>query len=702
MKQLYIFLFTILFSFAANSQVIYIDPGHGYGTSTSDNPDGRTTTEIESALAVGLKVRTLLQNSCPSVIVHMSRTTNVNGWSNVSARALQAQNWNADRLLSIHCNADGDATNDAAATSTANGTESFYGTDPELTANAESAAINTAYATKVQAEVALKAAVTSRNSGVPFNRNNLGIFGRSTTACLNEMGFVDNASNKAKLLSETGRDNYALGFFTALKSNLNMTCNGTVAAPGTFSLTVTPACTSTVSQVNLSWTASTNATSYDVYRNGILWDTNVTVTTYVNTTNVVAGTIYTYSVKAKNTGTTQVTNSNGTLSVTALNCATPGTFTLTATPQCATTTSRVNLSWTDSANATSYDIYRNGILWDTNITTTSYINTTNVVAGTTYTYSVKAKNSTATQTANSNGTLSVTAINCATPGSFTLTVTSECSASATSQNRLNWTASANATAYDVYRNGVLYQADVIGNQYINSYLITGGTVYTYSVKAKNTIGQTTNSNGTLSVTATSCIPGTFTLSTIADCATTTSRINLTWTTSAGATAYDIYRNGNLYASDVTGNQFLNTYLITAGLTYTFSMVAKNSVGTMANSNGTRTVTAISCLLAGTNTPVTAISKNDELISNNIFVKNEISVYPNPTEGEFFLNIDNVLNKALDITIFSLTGQSVYTKNFNSSEEVINQGININHLPSGIYLIKISVDGKEYNKKIIKK
>jgi N-acetylmuramoyl-L-alanine amidase len=692
MKQLYLFLFTIIISLVANSQVIVIDPGHGYGATISDNPDGRTATEIETALEVGLRTKTLLTNNCASVVVHMTRTTNVNGWISVDQRALMAQNWNADRLLSMHGNAGGGT-----------GTETFYSTATGLVANTESAAVQLAYATKVQNEMVLNGDWLSRrvSTDISFLGYNLGVLKRSTTGCLNEIGFVDSTTDAPKLLSSTWRDKFALAYFNALKSNLNMTCNGTTPVPGSFSLTVTPVCNTTTSQVNLSWTASANATSYDIYRNGILWDTNVTATNYVNTTNVVAGTTYTYSVKAKNAGTTQVVNSNGTISATALNCATPGSFTLTVAPECATTTSRVNLSWTASANATSYDIYRNGILWDTNITTTSYINTTNVVTGTTYTYSVKAKNTTSTQVANSNGILSVTAINCATPGAFTLTITSECSASATSQNRLNWTVSANATAYDIYRNGTLYQADVTGNQYINSYLITAGTVYTYSVKAKNAIGQTTNSNGTLSLTAIGCSPGAFTLSAIADCATTTSRINLTWTTSAGATAYDIYRNGNLYASDVTGNQFLNTYLIIAGSTYTFSMVAKNSVGTITNSNGTRSVTAISCLVAGANTPIAAISKNEELVNNNIFVKNEISVYPNPTEAELFLNIDNVLDKTLEITVFSLTGQMVYTKNFKSSEETFNQGININHLPSGIYLIKINIDGKEYNKKVVK-
>ncbi|MET0760312.1 MAG: T9SS type A sorting domain-containing protein, partial [Flavobacterium sp.] len=275
------------------------------------------------------------------------------------------------------------------------------------------------------------------------------------------------------------------------------------------------------------------------------------------------------------------------------------------------------------------------------------------------------------------------------PGAFTLTLTPECNASATSQIKLTWTASANATSYDIYRNGALYASDIVGTQFLNTYLITGGTTYTYSVKAKNNIGQTANSNGTLSVTAISCPPGAFTLTATPDCASTTSRINLTWTVSAGATTYDIYRNGNLYASDVTGTQFLNTYLITAGSTYTFSMVAKNSAGTIANSNGTVSVTAISCIGA-------------RIINETETYKNEIAIYPNPSNGDFYLNIDNALNKVLDITIFNINGQNVFASKSTSSDETYNNHIDIKHLPSGIYLIKIVVDGKEYNKRIIKK
>ncbi len=613
MKKILTLSILFLFSLIGNSQTIYLDAGHGY-TSTGGNPDGRTSTEINTNLAVAIRVQNLLNNSCGNVNVIMSRTESGSKkwWTSVSTRALEAQNYGADRLLSFHCNADGDATNDANATSTARGTETYYGTDPELTANTASATVHKNYATKVQAEVAGRASQYSRNGGVPFNRNNLGIFGRSTTACLNEMGFVDNAAEKEKLLSATGRDNFALGFFNALKSNLAMTCSGTVVAPGTFTLTATPECNGTTTQVKLIWTTSVGATAYDVYRNGSLWFSNA-ASPYINTTNVAAGTTYTYTVKAKNASTTQTSNSNGVQSVVAKNCSTPtpGTFTLTATPLC--------------------------------------------IDG-------------------------------------------------TSQNKLTWTASANATAYDIYRNNVLYYENVTGTTWTNSYAITAGTTYTYSVKAKNsTSTQTTNSNGTQTIKAVACVPGAFNITVTPDCSGTASRMNITWTTSANATAYDIYRNGNAtpYAQDITGNQFLNTWGITAGSTYTFRVVAKNNLGTTNNSNGTISKVAINCASGIANNDFTPISKNDELVANKIFISNEINIYPNPTNGEFFLKIDNTLDRIVAIDVFNLTGQNVYSKTSNSVEEAINENINIKELPTGIYIVKIAVDGKEYNKKIVK-
>ena len=658
----------VLFSVNVQSQIIVIDPGHGYGATTSDNPDGRTAIEIETSLEVGLRTRTLIQNSCIWT-VQMTRTTNLNSWISVTQRGQMSNNWNADRLLSIHCNAGGGT-----------GTETFYCTQDDTNTPPD-----VAFAQKIQTNMVSGGSWNNRRcvEDNSFLAYHLGVLRYSAaTGCLNEIGFVDTAADAAKLTSSTWRDAFALSYFNALKSDLNLTC-ATTPAPGAFTLTVTPECNTTTSRIALSWTASANATSYDIYKNGALWDSNITTTTYTNTSGVVAGTTYTYSVKAKNAGTIQTTNSNGTVSATALNCAAPGAFTITVTPECSGTgTPRNKLTWTASANATGYNVYRNGVLYASSLTGTTYTNTA-VTSGTSYSYYVVAKNTTTTQTTNSNGTQTVVALNCAAPGAFTISATAECSGT-TSRVNLSWTTSANATSYDVYRNGNLYASDVTGTQFLNTF-VTVGTAYTYSMIAKNNIGTVANSNGTLSATAIMCAPGTFTATATPTCSGTTSAINVTWTASANATSYDIYRNGNLYASDITGTSFLNTYLINAGTTYTYYVKAKNSAGTLNNSNGTLSVTATNCSSA-------KVSENKEI--KEVIT---LSFYPNPTDGILNLEINKTEVQNIHYLIMDINGRMIKEANLETERT-----INLSQLPAATYFVRVVVDGQEFVKQIIKK
>ncbi len=73
----------------------------------------------------------------------------------------------------------------------------------------------------------------------------------------------------------------------------------------------------------------------------------------------------------------------------------PGSFTLSGNAYCNTTppvAPAVNLTWGAASGATSYDLYRNGWLYSSGITITSFDNNANVTAGQTYTYYVIAKN----------------------------------------------------------------------------------------------------------------------------------------------------------------------------------------------------------------------------------------------------------------------------------------------------------------------
>lgn len=81
------------------------------------------------------------------------------------------------------------------------------------------------------------------------------------------------------------------------------------------------------------------------------------------------------------------------------------------------------------------------------------------------------------------------------------------------------------------------------------------------------------------------------------------------------------------------------------------------------------------------------------IINEEFEKNNIEIYPNPTNGLLKIHSEIIYTK-LEISVFNITGQKIFTVN-NQTE------IDISHLTKGIYLIKVKMDGTIKTKRIIK-
>ena len=201
----------IAFTLFTQAQVVVIDPGHGYD-SNGNNVDGRTTTEIYTALSAGLKLRDLINGNNCGWTVHMTRTTNGNGgWSSVSQRAAMSNSWNATRFISIHCNAGGGT-----------GTETFY-----CNQSASNTADDNAFANTIQDDMVYHGQWNDRrcvedNSYLPYH---LGVLRTNNApACLSEIGFVD-SGDETKLLSDYWRDKFALAYYTSLQDELG-TCSG--------------------------------------------------------------------------------------------------------------------------------------------------------------------------------------------------------------------------------------------------------------------------------------------------------------------------------------------------------------------------------------------------------------------------------------------------------------------------------------------
>jgi hypothetical protein len=143
---------------------------------------------------------------------------------------------------------------------------------------------------------------------------------------------------------------------------------------------------------------------------------------------------------------------------------------------------RVTLSWTASTNTTSYNILRSTTsggeqVIQSGITSTTYSDTT-VTNGTTYYYEVQAVNG--SQTSNPSTEISIT------PQSAPIGPTNVVATAGNNNVVLTWTASTNATSYNIYRSQSPGQGPFLASSSTTSYTDTtaqDGQTYYYVITA---------------------------------------------------------------------------------------------------------------------------------------------------------------------------------------------------------------------------
>src|SRR4051812_30278506 len=114
---------------------------------------------------------------------------------------------------------------------------------------------------------------------------------------------------------------------------LTVAASSALAAPGAFTLAASADCNGTSPRISLTWTASSGATSYAVYRNNASIATLPSQTTAYTDSQPISGS-FTYFIRATDGSAT--TDSNSQL-VSVPNCVpAPGAFTLTGSEFCNT------------------------------------------------------------------------------------------------------------------------------------------------------------------------------------------------------------------------------------------------------------------------------------------------------------------------------------------------------------------------------
>ena len=297
---------------------------------------------------------------------------------------------------------------------------------------------------------------------------------------------------------------------------------------------------STRTGVKVTWGAVANATEYKVYRKTYnastkKWDknwTNIGKTTsavleYVDGKTEL-GTKYKYLVKAVNGSTTK--NSKASAEI---------TFKISPTPTAYLKTNGIKVKWATVVSADEYRIYRSEYnastkKWSsfkkvkTAGATTKAWTDTKTKSGTKYKYCIKAVNGkVACDKAVSNSL-------------YFLTQTKAKVVKATTGVKVSWSAVKGASSYKVYRselkNGVwssfAYIGKAVNTTSYTDTTVTSGVEYKYKVKAtKGSQGQTSPETAVilyLAAPKVTAVKG-------------TDGINVTWTESAGATEYVVYR-----------------------------------------------------------------------------------------------------------------------------------------------------------------
>jgi chitodextrinase len=240
------------------------------------------------------------------------------------------------------------------------------------------------------------------------------------------------------------------------------------------------------SQINLSWTASTDAvgvTGYNVYRGGAFLK-KVTSGTFTSDTGLGTDTQYCYQVSAIDAAGNESTKSTET-------CATTGSssdVTLPSTPTnlaaTADSSSQINLSWTASTDAvgvTGYNVYR-GVVFLKKVTGTS-TSDTDLSPDTQYCYQVSAIDAAGNESSKSTE-------KCATTGSSadveapTAPVLLSATIVSSSQAELAWSTSSDNVGVLGYK--VYSGAELVGNIDDTSATVNGlvsDTQYCFQVSA---------------------------------------------------------------------------------------------------------------------------------------------------------------------------------------------------------------------------
>ena len=97
---------------------------------------------------------------------------------------------------------------------------------------------------------------------------------------------------------------------------------------------------------------------------------------------------------------------------------------------------------------------------------------------------------------------------------------------------------------------------------------------------------------------------------------------------------------------------------------------------------------------------TFLSKAAQGYGDMFLNKENIAIFPNPTNGLLTIELNTLGQKTIQISVIDLLGKTVFENKLTFNQGLIRKTINLDNLNNGLYLIRLQSEGKIYTEKLV--
>jgi hypothetical protein len=137
---------------------------------------------------------------------------------------------------------------------------------------------------------------------------------------------------------------------------------------------------------------------------------------------------------------------------------------------------------------------------------------------------------------------------------------------------------------------------------------------------------------------------------------------------------------------------------------TYKVVSKNLTTGCSRISSSSVVVAVNCRLANPDVIAVENDLNDESARTlREDMPETIRIYPNPNDGSFTFEFQTDTEGAGDLQIINMMGQSIYNANVTATNGFVQHQINLgDQFEKGLYIVRYTLNGKQYDRKLMLK